>query len=170
MLTAYVNSIYSEERACNLLLRDMYELLILKYFFASKFRMAIVLKGLAVARLAYGIGMGSDGIEFVTLDEIQIEEFLGIIENLTIRFPNITIEKRIDRRYSSVIILKILEKKSFEISLEITTIKYNWKKGINYITKLLSVRDWTLCIIGQVIPFSEIIKDYPKLNVLNYYE
>ena len=149
----------------NSLIRDYYQLLILQGLFVSKFRSSLVLKGLCASKLAYDLGLGASEIEFISLEKLKTSEFIGEVESILSKISNLSILRVSERRYTILIELKIVDAVEIPITIELTKIKYDWKRGINYDVRIFEISEWALKVVGQVVNLTEIINSYPELKI-----
>lgn len=165
MYSGFFLSKYKNEDIVRLKLRDFFQILILQELFSNKFRMDIVLQGLSAANLAYGITKGDNSLNFITIDQIKIPEFMKDIENLANKYTQIGIHKQYDKRYTFTVELMIRDG-DFEIPMKviITKVKYSWKRKVNFDVKVLEIPDWTIKVIAQVALLGEIARDNPLVE------
>lgn len=141
--------------------RDFYLLLLLNEFFTSKYRLDLILKGVSAANLAYGIGRGDFSLQLVTLKEIPVNELFLNIKKFVSKVQGLSIISDFEERYTYNLDLRVRENEEidFKIDLEITKIKYGWKKGVNYDVKALKCKNWNYSVLANVQNLGEIIAE-----------
>jgi hypothetical protein len=163
MLLRYFSKFGKNDLALGLT-RDYYQLVILNEIFNSKFRTSLVLRGIGAAKHAYSIGDGDEKIELASLKKPYTQEFLAFVKKVTRKFKNVNIIKTYDRRYIYAIEIEVDDIEKIKIVIEISKIKFKWKRGINYDVKVFKSEKWEYKILGLAVQLSELVNKYKELS------
>jgi len=114
------------------IVREEYEILLLKEIFESKYGTKLVFKGGTSLRLAYGSPRYSEDLDFTMLEEFGANSFIEFLKNVANKYKeNIAIEAEIEKFYTIFAIVKVRENflnRDFSIKIEISKRKGKWIK------------------------------------------
>ncbi len=146
----------------DLLIREEYEMIVLKSLFESVLGKKFIFKGGTALRLAYGSKRYSEDLDFNVMGNIKMDELRTLFTNLSIKYKEMTLIEFVKKKNTILALLKIKSEilpYAFSIKFEISTRKNDWKKGIDYELVLLRSEVTNLTVLGQVSTLERIKKD-----------
>src|SRR5436853_3101253 len=93
----------------NYIVRESYELALLKELFESPFGGHLVFKGGTALRLAYGSPRFSEDLDFDALGEIDAKKYFALLQQISKRYPAITGVESIAKFHTLFSLVKITE-------------------------------------------------------------
>ena len=144
------------------IVREEYEILLLKEIFESEFGSALVFKGGTALRLAYGSPRFSEDLDFTQIKEINPEKFLAFLKELPNKYPAITSIEVNEKYYTIFGLVKIKEEyleRAFSIKVEISKREGEWVKEKDYTDKLISSDVTPLTALIQVTSLERILEE-----------
>ncbi len=165
MFTSYLSTKTKDTELLQAKLRDLYQLFLYDTIFNSPQRLTFVAKGLPAAKLAYGKGPGGEKVDLLTLENIKQSDLEKIIKKYMNKFQDVELVKKVIHRYSNQFILKVKEDAlEFNIVLEVSKLKSDWKRGKYYEVGVMKSKDWAYRTLAQVALLSQIEKDNPEVK------
>lgn len=146
------------------IVREEWEMKILRTLFASPLGKKIYLKGGTALRLAYGSPRFSEDLDFNQTKKITKFEFDQFIQNLNKQYPRLKVSDKQEKYYTWLVQFKIFENylaRNFSVKIEIS--KRATKKNKSAI-KLLVSPTTNLEVLARVENIEDIYKE--KLNAL----
>jgi len=141
------------------IVREEWEIKILKEIFESPLGNSIYFKGGTALRLVYNSPRYSDDLDFTLVKRISKKSWEDMLKNIIKKFPEVIISDQKDKFYTYFGELKIKEDYlplSFSIKIEISKrIKNKYK----YSLKLLTSKTTNIQILAQVEDLEEIRKE-----------
>ena len=144
------------------LVREEYQILILKELYESEFGSALVLKNGAALRLAYHSARFADDLDFNLINDLDEKKFVAFLEKLTRRYPGFEVVKTTKSYQIFQVQLKIKVDHLFRplsLKLEIYQQVKNWVKGRNYQDKMIRSETVPLTVLVQVAGLEEIVAE-----------
>jgi len=133
--------------------REEYELLILRNLMESALGKALVFKGGTALRLAYDSPRFSDDLDFSLLTPVPDEVFVRVAETLTEGLPQITLGEALSKRFTLFALYNVRESYlpyAFSVKLEVSTRSETWQRGRDFDLRLLSSPITPISVLAQV--------------------
>ncbi|MFZ3062474.1 MAG: nucleotidyl transferase AbiEii/AbiGii toxin family protein [Actinomycetota bacterium] len=144
------------------IVREEYELIILKRIFESEFGKDIVFKGGTALRLGYGSPRFSEDLDFSAIKALNIEGLTIIFRSIAKEFAEISVDEIYKKRFTFLSQYRVRETylpQSFSIKVEISTRPRNLIEGRDFELKLLRSETTPLSVLAQVATLSYIWED-----------
>ncbi len=135
------------------IVRESYEMLLLKDLFEGPFGADIVFKGGTALRLAYGSPRYSEDLDFDAIRKIDGDRFLAHVQHIGKRYPTITAVETVNKRNTLFALVKIAEpllERAFSIKVEVSKRNRPWIKEQDYTTKLIVSESSPLRVLAQI--------------------
>src|SRR3989344_3400652 len=133
--------------------REEYEILLLKEVFESEFGSALVFKGGTALRLAYNSPRFSEDLDFTLIKKIDLEKFTAFLKELANKYPTITNVEANNKFYTIFGLAKIKEEyldRAFSIKIEVSKRESRWLKEKDFTDKLIRSEVTPLTALIQV--------------------
>lgn len=133
--------------------REEYELLILRNLMETSLSNALVLKGGTALRLAYGSPRFSDDLDFSLLAPISEEVFVSVAETIAKALPEVILVEALAKRFTLFALYKVREPYlpyAFSIKLEVSTRPETWKREQDFTLRLLTSPVTPISVLAQV--------------------
>lgn len=143
-------------------IREEFELLVLKEIFESKFGKCLVFKGGTALRLVYGSPRFSEDLDFSLVEEVDEDEFLNVLLGLGKGISSIKEVGASKKFYTLFGLVKIKEnfqERSFSIKIEVSRRKYPWIKDKDYYEKIIKSEASPLTLLANVVSLETILSD-----------
>ena len=143
------------------ILREEWEMLVLKMLFESEFGKDLVFRGGMALRLAYGSPRFSADFDFSLLKEIGNERFTSEIKKMASQFPQVELSDLRSKYYAYLAELRIKEdwkEMPFRIKIEISKRESN-RLGQGYELILLTSPVTNIQALGNVATLEQILKE-----------
>ncbi len=144
------------------IVREEYELLLLKELCESEFGAQLVFKGGTALRLAYGSPRFSEDLDFSAIEELDAEKFAASLEKMAKRYPAIVgIESRA-KFYTLFASAKIKENflpRAFQIKIEISKRKSNLVRGQDFTERVITSQHAPLTVLARVATLEMIVRE-----------
>jgi len=154
------------------IVREEYEILLLKEIFESEYGTKLVFKGGTSLRLAYGSSRYSEDLDFTILEEFGANSFIEFLKNVANKYKeNITIEAEIEKFYTIFAIVKVRENflnHAFSIKIEISKRKGKWIKEKDFTDKVIRSEVSPLTVLARVATLLSILRE--KKDALKHRE
>lgn len=144
------------------IVREEYELIILKEIFSGNLADKVVFKGGTALRLAYDSPRFSDDLDFSVLKNIKEEDFIKVCEETSLDNPNIELVEALKKYNTLFALFKISDQSistNFSIKIEISTREESLKKDRDYSLVLLKSSVSPVNMIANTVSLEKILKD-----------
>ena len=141
--------------------REAWEIIILKELFEQKWAEKLVFKGGTALRLAYQSPRFSVDLDFSVLAKINPKDFFSFLNNLEKKYSELEIIDKKDKFYTLYAQVRIKEpflNRPFSIKIEISKRKNQFKKN-EYLPKVLKTSVYPLEILCDVAAPEKIYRD-----------
>lgn len=142
--------------------REEYEILLLKEIFESEFGSALVFKGGTALRLAYGSPRFSEDLDFTLIREIDPKKFIILLKELANKYPAIISIEANEKYYTIFALAKVKEDyldRAFSIKVEISKREGEWVKDKDYKDSLIRSDVTPLTVLVQVASLEKILEE-----------
>ena len=133
--------------------REEYELLILRNLMETSLSSALVLKGGTALRLAYGSPRFSDDLDFSLLAPVSEEVFVPVAETIAKALPEVILVEALAKRFTLFALYKVREPYlpyAFSIKLEVSTRPETWEREQDFTLRLLTSPVTPVSVLAQV--------------------
>lgn len=144
------------------IVREEYEMLLLKQLFESEFGSGLVFKGGTALRLAYGSPRFSEDLDFTLIKEIDKPKLLEFIRGLGKNNPAILNIEAIEKHYTLFGLVKIEEDylaRNFSIKIEISKRVEKWVKDKDFSEQVMKSDVTPLTLLAGVASLKKILSD-----------
>src|SRR4030042_3506002 len=141
------------------IVREEWEIKILKEIFESSIGQNIYFKGGTALRLAYNSPRYSDDLDFSLIKKVNKKSWEDLLKNIAKKFPEIKISDQKDKFYTYLAEFKIKEDflpLAFSIKIEVSK---RTKTKYKYSLKLLTSQTINIQVLAQVEDLGEIKKE-----------
>lgn len=148
------------------IVREAWEVIILKELFEQKWAKRLIFKGGTALRLAYQSPRFSVDLDFSVLAKINPKDFFSFLDNLEKKYSELEIVDQKDKFYTLYAQIRINESflsRSFSIKIEISKRKNQFKKN-EYLPKILKTSIYPLEILCNTAALEKIYQD--KINAV----
>lgn len=142
--------------------REEYEILLLKEIFESEYGSSLVFKGGTALRLVYNSPRFSEDLDFTLTAKINRKEFLNFLKEIGGKYPMITNIETIEKFYTVFALAKIKEDYldySFSIKIEVSKREGDWVKDKDLSQKVIRSEVTPLTVLAQVASFERILEE-----------
>lgn len=151
------------------IVREEYEMIILKQLFESELGRLFVFKGGTALRLAYGSPRFSEDLDFSVLEDFSKEKLDRLLKGIASQNGALKIMDLTRKYYTYFGLFRIKEgfmNQAFSIKFEASIRPVNLKKDIDYNLLALNSRVTNLTVLAQVESLQQIKKEKKKINPL----
>lgn len=144
------------------IVREEYELLLLKELFESDFGSQIVFKGGTALRLAHGSPRYSEDLDFTGIGEIDAKKFSDLLTRVEKRYSSIVGMDSRSKFYTLFAVAKIKEEflpRAFPIKIEISKRKSGLVKGKDFTERVLTGQAAPLTVLANVASLELILRE-----------
>lgn len=148
------------------IVREEYEMIILKKLFESEVGKSFVFKGGTALRLAYDSPRFSEDLDFSVVEKFDKEALDVLLKSIDSEYEAVELAEARQKRFTYFALLKVKEEftpQAFSIKFEASTRPVNWQKDKEYKLLALSSRVTNLTILAQVATLEQIEKE--KLTI-----
>jgi len=148
------------------IIREEYELIVLKDIYASNLADKVVFKGGTALRLAYDSPRFSDDLDFSQLKNVKTEDFINLCKEIATNNPNIELVEALKKFNTLFALFKVSDpsiSQNFSIKIEVSTRKEDLKKDEDYSLILLKSSVTPVSMIANTFSLKKILKD--KLSI-----
>ncbi|MBW6441974.1 nucleotidyl transferase AbiEii/AbiGii toxin family protein [Patescibacteria group bacterium] len=148
------------------IVREEYELIVLKEIYTSDLADKIVFKGGTALRLAYDSPRFSDDLDFSQLKNIKLKDFIDVCENIATNNPNIELVEALNKFNTLFALFKVSDSsisQNLSIKIEISTRKEDLKRDKDYSLILLKSSISPINLIANTFSLEKILTD--KLDI-----
>ena len=141
------------------IVREEYEILLLKEIFESEYGTKLVFKGGTALRLAYGSPRYSEDLDFTMLEDFDADTFIKFLKKVVNKYKGtITLEAAIEKFFTVFAIAKVRENflsRAFSIKIEISKRKRKLVKEKDYKDMVIKSEASPLTVLARVamLPF-----------------
>ena len=157
-----VNKLSKElQIAPEFIVREAWEIIILKELFEQKFSEKLIFKSGTALRLAYQSPRFSVNLDFSVLAKINPKDFFSFLNSLEKKYQELEVIDKKDKFYTLYAQIRIKEKvldKAFSIKIEISKRKNQFKKG-EYLPKVLKTSVYPLEVLCETATAEKIYQD-----------
>lgn len=142
--------------------REEYEMLLLKEIFESEFGLSLVFKGGTALRLAYNSPRFSEDLDFNLINEMDKEKFIEFIKGVGKKYPGIVEVEANEKYYTVFALIKIKIEyldRAFSIKIEISKRTGEWVKDKDYDDKVIKSEVAPLTVLARVASLELILKE-----------
>lgn len=144
------------------IVREEYEILLLKELFESEYGTSLVLKGGTALRLVYNSARFSEDLDFTLIKEIDRKKFINFLKEMRKKYPTMISIEPTDKFYTIFALVRIKEDyldRSFSIKIEISKRKGKWVKEKDYTELIIKSEVTPLTVLAQVTSLERILKE-----------
>lgn len=144
------------------IVREEYELLLLRGLLESEIGSRLVFKGGTALRLAYGSPRFSDDLDFSALDSIPAREFKRVAQVCADRSSSLTLVEALSKRFTLFAMYRAKEPylaQSFSIRVEVSTRPLTWTRGTDFDLRLLTSEVTNVSVLGLVATLERLWQD-----------
>jgi len=151
------------------IVRENYEMIVLKRLFESQLGSLFVFKGGTALRLAHGCPRFSEDLDFSLTGDFDKKACDQVLKSIEHEYDNLTIKELVQKKNTYFALFQIKESflaQNFSIKFEASTrnADMNWKKGEDFDLTVLSSRVTPLTVLAQVASLERIKKDKLSIN------
>jgi predicted nucleotidyltransferase component of viral defense system len=132
--------------------REEYELLILRNLMETPSSSALVLKGGTALRLAYNSPRFSDDLDFSLLAPVPVDAFVHMAETVAKALPQVTLVEALSKQFTLFALYKVREPYlpyAFSIKLEVSTRPETWERERDFALHLLTSPVTPISVLTQ---------------------
>jgi len=133
--------------------REEYELLILRSLMETPLGSALVFKGGTALRLAYDSPRFSDDLDFSLLTPVAREAFVHAAETVAKSLPQVTLVEALSKQFTLFALYKAAEpylSYAFSIKVEVSTRPETWERERDFVLRLLTSPVTPVSVLSQV--------------------
>ncbi len=133
--------------------REEYELLILRELLETRLGRTLAFKGDTALRLAYGSPRFSDDLDFSLLAPVSEEAFVRAAEAVARSLPQITLVEALSKQFTLFALFKMAEPYltyAFSIKVEVSIQPETWQPGSDLDLRLLTSPVTPISVLAQV--------------------
>lgn len=141
--------------------REEYEMLLLKEIFESEFGSNLIFKGGTALRLVYGSPRFSEDLDFEAKEDFDGKKFLSFLKEVT-RYPGIIAVETRQKFYTVFGLVKVRDEilpRPFSIKVEISKRKGKWVKDKDYFDKPISSEVAVFRVLARVASLEKILEE-----------
>lgn len=142
--------------------REEYEILLLKEIFESEFGTGLVFKGGTALRLTYSSPRFSEDLDFTLIKDFDRKKFINFLKELKQKYPAIISVEANEKFYTIFGLIRIKEdylSLAFSIKVEISKRKGAWIKDKDYTDKIIRSEVTPLTVLVQVATLKRILEE-----------
>lgn len=142
--------------------REEYEIVLLKDIYESGFGKHLVFKGGTALRLAYGSPRFSEDLDFILMEDFDRAKFTDFLKNTGKRYPAVSSIETVDKFYTVFALVKIKEtymERAFCLKIEISKREKKLLRGKNYSEKIIKSETTPLTILARVASLEMILHE-----------
>lgn len=151
------------------IVREEYEMIVLKRLFESEVGGSFVFKGGTALRLAYGCPRFSEDLDFSVVGDFDKDACDQVLLAIEREYEAITLKEIVQKRHTYFALFQITESflvQNFSIKFEASTrpVDTEWKRGDDYELVVLSSQVSPLTVLAQVATLNRIQKDKTSIT------
>lgn len=144
------------------IVREEYEMILLKRIFESDFGNNLVFRGGTALRLGYNSPRYSDDLDFTQFKNIKESDFRNWCDETVKTAPNLKLVEALQKYYTLFAKFKITDpslERAISIKIEISRRKGKWRKEKDYVLMQLSSEITPVTVLAQVATLKQIEKE-----------
>lgn len=144
------------------IIREEYEMIILKVLFESELGISFVFKGGTALRLAYGSPRFSEDLDFSVVENFEKKKLRELLADLADENEGLELKEALQKRNTYFGLFRVREdflKQAFSIKFEVSIRPIKWKKERDYQLITLDSRVTNLTVLAQVASLERIKKE-----------
>ena len=146
------------------IIREEYEILLLKEIFESGYGSSLVFKGGTALRLAYNSPRFSEDLDFtlIIIKDFNKEEFIQFLKELEKKYPAIIGVEVNEKFYTIFGLIRIKEDyldRNFSIKIEVSKREGEWIEDKDYSNKIIKSEVTPLTVLAQVVSIERILEE-----------
>ncbi|HPD73692.1 MAG TPA: nucleotidyl transferase AbiEii/AbiGii toxin family protein [bacterium] len=148
------------------IVREEYELIVLKEIYSSNLADKLVFKGGTALRLAYDSPRFSDDLDFSILKNVKTVDFINVCKEIATNNPNIELVEALKKFNTLFALFKVIDSsilQNFSIKIEISTREENLKKDKDCSLIVLKSSVSPINLIANTFSLEKILSD--KLSI-----
>ena len=141
------------------IVREEYEMIILKQLFESELGKSFVFKGGTALRLAYGSPRFSEDLDFSVIENFPKKKLDSLLKALADLYETLSIIEIVQKYYTYFALFRVREDflaQAFPIKLEASVRQVDWKKDVDFKLLALSSKVTNLTVLAQVASLERI--------------
>lgn len=142
--------------------REEYEIIILKMLFESEVGKSFVFKGGTALRLAYGSPRFSEDLDFSVIGDFDKRKLKALLEKIAAQNEALQLKKVLQKRYTYFGLFRVKEdflKQAFSIKFEASTRPVKMQEDRDYRLLVLGSQVTNLTVLAQVASLQRIEKE-----------
>lgn len=142
--------------------REEYEILLLKEIFESDFGTSLVFKGGTSLRLVYNSPRFSEDLDFTLIKDFDRKKFIAFLQDLSNKYPGITSVESNEKFYTVFGLVKVKEEymdRTFSIKIEVSKREGEWVKEKDYSDKVIRSEATPLTVLVQVASLERLLEE-----------
>src|SRR3990167_1823013 len=146
----------------NYVVREEYEMLILKEIYESEFGSSLMFKGGTALRLVYNSARFSEDLDFTLIEDIDKGRFIEFIKGVGKKYPGIIEVSANEKHYTVFVLVKIKVEyldRAFSIKIEISKRAGEWVKDKDYSDKIIKSEVAPLTVLARVANLEVILRE-----------
>jgi len=148
------------------IVREEYEMIVLKHLYESPVGLSLVFKGGTALRLAYGSPRFSEDLDFSVVKGFEATACDALLQELPKKYPNLELKELRQKQFTYFALIRVHEDylvQDFSIKIEASTRQVSWQKDQDYQLTSLKSNITPLTVLVQVATLSRIKQD--KLEI-----
>lgn len=144
------------------IVREEYEMLILKEIYESELGSSLMFKGGTALRLAYGSARFSEDLDFNLISDIDKGKFIKLIKGMGKKYPGIIKVAVNEKHYTVFALIKIKIEyldRPFSVKIEISKRVGEWVKGKDYSDKIIKSEVAPLTVLARVASLEVLLRE-----------
>jgi predicted nucleotidyltransferase component of viral defense system len=136
------------------IVREEYEMIILKQLFESELGKSFVFKGGTALRLAYGSQRFSEDLDFSVVEDFDKNKLDSLLKRVADQYETLKLIETIQKKYTYFGLFRVKEAfiaQAFSIKFETSIRPVNWKKDKGYKLLTLNSKVTNLTVLAQVV-------------------
>ncbi|MFH1657598.1 MAG: nucleotidyl transferase AbiEii/AbiGii toxin family protein [bacterium] len=151
------------------IVREEYEMILLRRIFESDFGRDLVFRGGTALRLAYNSPRYSDDLDFTQFKNIKEQDFKAWCEECARTISGLELVESLQKYYTLYAQFKVTDpslERMISIKIEISRRKGKWEKEKDYILMQLSSEITPITVLAQVATLERIEKEKRSISPL----
>jgi len=149
------------------IVREEYEMIILKALFESEIGKSFIFKGGTALRLAYGSPRLSEDLDFSVIEKFNIKALKKLLISTTDQFETLKLIEVRQKFFTCFALFKVKEEfisQAFSIKLEASIRPIDWQRDKDYQLHALSSKVTNLTVLSQVASLKKIEQEKLSIN------
>lgn len=149
------------------IVREEYEMIILKKLFESELGKSFAFKGGTALRLAFGSPRFSEDLDFSVVEQFNKNTLNALLKSIDSEYAALELVEIKQKYFTYFALFKAKEAfmpQAFSIKFEASTRPVNWQKGKDYQLLTLNSKVTNLTVLAQVITLERIEQEKLTIN------